>query len=121
MTTAGLKIGDSIPAPLGVEAWGDDGDMPDGYFVGAMLGDGCMTNHGTPEFAQIDEPSRIEMLQFMADYSATSVVCLPNLRRTSGGLPILGSKRNPATNVLRHYGVRGLKASAKRFPNRHVP
>lgn len=119
VTTADLKAGDGIPAPIGVDAWGDEGDSADGYFVGAMLGDGCMTNFGTPEFAQVDEPSRADMLQFFSDYAGKlgCVFAKCGERKWRITYPPV-RKMNPATDVLRHYGVWGLKSSEKRFPNR---
>ncbi|GIF68848.1 hypothetical protein Ais01nite_68830 [Asanoa ishikariensis] len=119
VTTADLEVGDGIPAPIGVNAWGDDGDSADGYFVGAMLGDGCMTNFGTPEFAQVDEPSRANMFQFFSDYAGKlgCVFAKCGERKWRITYPLV-RKMNPATDVLRRYGVWGLKSGEKRFPNR---
>ena len=119
VTTADLRIGDALPICVGVEAWGDEGDSFDGYFVGAMLGDGCMTNCGTPEFAQVDEPSRADMLQFMEDYAAKYGCTFKSAGPRKWRFifePI--RKRNPLTDLLRGYEVWGLKSHGKCFPNR---
>lgn len=118
ITTADLSVGDRLPIPVGVEAWGDMGDSFDGYFVGPMLGDGCMTNHGTPEFAQVNDPTRAEIFAFMEDYAAKFGcefkaagerkwrITFPDVR-----------KMNPVTDVLRSYEVWGLRSNEKKFPN----
>lgn len=119
VTTADLRVGDRLPCANGIEAWGDEGDGIDGYFVGAMLGDGCMTNCGTPEFAQVDQPDRSEMLSFMEDYAAKygAVFAAAGPRKWRFTFPAI-QKRNPITDVLRGYGVWGLKGGEKKLPSR---
>ncbi|HEX2143332.1 MAG TPA: TROVE domain-containing protein [Glycomyces sp.] len=116
-TTGDLKIDDRIPTPLTASYFGDEGDARDGYFVGAMLGDGGMTAL-TPEFHADPHDGAAA---FMRDY-AVEHGC--EVREDKRGtivrmrFPYRQWRRNPVTEVLRHYDVRGKRCERKALPQR---
>jgi hypothetical protein len=115
--TADLRVGDRIPAPLTGSHFGSDGDAWDGYFVGAMLGDGGMTAL-TPEFHCDPHDGAAA---FMRDY-AVKHGC--EVRENATGtiarlrFPFKQWKRNPLTELLRGYGVWGKRCEVKALPDR---
>lgn len=116
-TTVGLRIGDRIPVPLTASCFGDEGDALDGYFVGAMLGDGAMTSV-TPEFH--GDPGD-GATAFMREYAAKhgcGVTEHPNGRIVRMRFPFQQWKRNPLAEVLRRYEVWGKRCEVKALPNR---
>jgi hypothetical protein len=64
--TDALVLGDRIPFSLAVAHFGTGGNAREGYFVGAMLGDGGMTSC-TPEFH--GDP-RDGAVKFMREFAA---------------------------------------------------
>ncbi|WP_341719836.1 TROVE domain-containing protein [Micromonospora sp. FIMYZ51] len=116
-TTADLRVGDRIPAPLTADYFGDEGDAWDGYFVGAMLGDGGMTAL-SPEFHGDPDDGAVA---FMREY-ATKHNC--GIREDQRGkivrmrFPFKQWQRNPLTDVLRRYEVWGKRVEVKALPQR---
>lgn len=119
VTTETLAVGDMLPVPVGINAWGNQSDAEEGYFVGAMLGDGCMTNHGTPEFAQIDDPTRDDMFEFMHSFAASwgCDFVKSGIRKWRFTFKPV-RKMNPMKDMLVAHQVWGLKGVGKRFANR---
>ncbi|MGW4206472.1 LAGLIDADG family homing endonuclease [Lentzea sp. NPDC004789] len=117
-TTSGeLRPGDRVPVPLTAAYFGDEGDAWDGYFVGAMLGDGGMTAL-TPEFHGDPDDGAVA---FMRDYAAKhgcGVTETVNNRIVRLRFPFKQWKRNPMTEILRSYEVWGKRCEVKALPNR---
>lgn len=116
-TTAELQTGDRIPVPLTADAFGDEGDVWDGYFVGAMLGDGGMTSL-TPEFHADPDDGAAE---FMREYAAKhncGVWEYQNGAIVRMRFPFQRWTRNPLAEVLRRYDVWGKRCEVKALPNR---
>jgi hypothetical protein len=115
-TTADLRVEDRVPAPLTGSYFGNEGDALDGYFVGAMLGDGGMTAL-TPEFHGDPDDGAVA---FMRDYAAKhGCEVRTNDRPTTTRLrfPFKQWKRNPLTERLREYGVWGKRCEVKALPD----
>ncbi len=116
-TTADLVVGDRIPAPLTASYFGEEGDAWDGYFVGAMMGDGGMTSV-TPEFHGDPDDGAVAFMREFATKLGCRVVEQPNGKIVRLRFPYKQWKRNPVTEVLRHYGVWGLGCANKALPDR---
>ena len=120
-TTSGeLRVGDRIPAPLTAGQFGDEGDAWDGYFIGAMLGDGGMTG-AAPEFNGDPDDGA---MRFMRDYAA-KMGCETRERRGTGDKVVrmrfpcpANQYRNPINQLLRRYGVWGKRCEVKALPAR---
>ncbi|MDX8031229.1 LAGLIDADG family homing endonuclease [Lentzea sp. BCCO 10_0856] len=116
-TSDELRPGDRIPAPLTAGYFGDEGDAWDGYFVGAMLGDGGMTAL-TPEFHGDPDDGAVT---FMREYAAKHdcrVTETANGRIVRLRFPFKQWKRNPLAEILRAYDVWGKRCEVKSLPNR---
>jgi len=117
-TTDTLKVGDQIPMPLTAGFWGDVGTKEDGYFVGAMLGDGSMVSC-TPDFSADDSSSgMVDVLSRFVEGKGgrVTIKCrLPHFTRYR----FTGTKHkeNPIIDLLRKYQVWGLRCENKRLPN----
>ncbi|MGO4422458.1 LAGLIDADG family homing endonuclease, partial [Streptomyces sp. MCAF7] len=116
-TTLDLEVGDHVPMPLTAGFFGDTGDAWDGYFVGAMLGDGGMTGT-TPEFHGNPDDGAVA---FMYEYAAkhgcqVTEIPMPGLVRLRITDPRHG--RNAVLDVLRDYEVWGKRVEVKSLPNR---
>ncbi|GAA4598444.1 hypothetical protein BJY16_002715 [Actinoplanes octamycinicus] len=116
VSTPELKPGDRVPIPLTVGFPGTDGDADDGYFVGAMLGDGGMTSV-TPEFHGDPHDGAVAFLREYADRHGCGVREYPNGKIVRVRFPYQRWKRNPLTEVLRRYGVWGLRCESKALPD----
>lgn len=103
--------------PLTANTFGDEGDAWDGYFVGAMLGDGGMTAL-TPEFHGDPDDGTVA---YMREYAAKHGC---GVRENQHGsiirmrFPFKQWKRNPLAEILRRYEVWGKRYEVKALPNR---
>ena len=119
-TTAELAVGDHVPSPLTADYFGSIGTEDDGYFVGAMLGDGGMTSV-TPEFHADPNDGAAA---FMREYAAQHDCRVVETPGTSSDkivrmrFPMKQWKRNPLAEILREYDVWGLRCEVKALPNR---
>ncbi|HEX9037294.1 MAG TPA: TROVE domain-containing protein [Ktedonobacterales bacterium] len=119
-TTAELAAGDHIPSPLTAAFFGSLGSQDDGYFVGAMLGDGGMTSV-TPEFHGDPNDGAVAFMRQYAEahacrvteISATNTDKIVRLR-----FPFKLWKRNPLTEILREFDVWGLRCEVTSLPNK---
>ncbi|MGP4091926.1 hypothetical protein [Streptomyces sp. KR55] len=94
-----LRTGDRVPVPLTASQFGAEGDASEGYFVGAMLGDGGMTSctpelHGDPADGAAG---------FMRDFAArhgcgVREIDLGSIVRMR--FPYRPGRRNPLTEIL---------------------
>ncbi|MET9224743.1 LAGLIDADG family homing endonuclease [Lentzea sp. NPDC003310] len=116
-TSAELRPGDRIPAPLTAGYFGDEGDAWDGYFVGAMLGDGGMTAL-TPEFHGDPDDGAVAFLREYAAKHGCGVTETANGKIVRLRFPFKQWKRNPLTEVLRAYDVWGKRCEVKALPTR---
>lgn len=114
---ADLQAGDHVPMPLTADFGTSMGTESSGYFVGAMLGDGNMTNT-TPEFHGDPDDGAVA---FMRSYAA-GLGCLVTERPSDKivRLRITDPRhmKNAAIDVLREYNVWGLRCEVKQLPNR---
>jgi hypothetical protein len=110
VTTADLRVGDRIPVPLTAGYFGDEGDASDGYFVGAMLGDGGMTSV-TPEFHGDPDDGVAEFIREYATKLGCGVTEYPNGRIVRcASLSSSGSAtRSPRSFAPSTYGASGPK------------
>ncbi|WP_326723932.1 MULTISPECIES: LAGLIDADG family homing endonuclease [unclassified Streptomyces] len=114
--TDSLMPGDRIPFPVVADHFGTEGSARDGYFVGAMLGDGGMTSC-TPEFHGDPQDGAVEfMREFAADYGC-SVREIPLGVIVRLRFPFKSGYRNPVTDCLRRYDVWGRRCDEKALPN----
>lgn len=120
-TTAELLVGMGVPQPRGVDFWGSDGTEADGYFVGAMLGDGCTTG-GSPMWCGHLDGSTAQMRAYVeakgcsAHLNHAQEFGLHEYSFTRPQLP--GQPRtvpNPLTVWLREQGLWGLKGANKKL------
>jgi intein/homing endonuclease len=116
-TTCELRVGDRIPVPLTADVFGDEGDACDGYFVGAMLGDGGMTAL-TPEFHCDPADGAAAFMRDYANKHGCAVRENVNHTIVRMRFPFKQWKRNPLTEVLRAYGVWGKRCEVKALPGR---
>ncbi|MBR8641041.1 hypothetical protein KEF29_21265 [Streptomyces tuirus] len=114
--TDALTLGDRVPFPLAADHFGTEGQARDGYFVGAMLGDGGMTSC-TPEFH--GDPSD-GAVAFMRDFAADhgcGVREIPQGSIVRLRFPFKAGQRNPITDCLRRFGIWGQRCDEKRLPD----
>src|SRR5215469_15221155 len=107
-----------IPVPLTADFFGSVGTEDDGYFVGAMLGDGGMTSV-TPEFHGDPNDGAVA---FMRQYAAEHECRVTEIPSSSDKIvrlrfPFKQWKRNPLAEVLRRYDVWGLRSETKALPH----
>ncbi|WP_215454469.1 LAGLIDADG family homing endonuclease [Streptomyces sp. ATCC 21386] len=114
--TDALAVGDRVPVPLAAAHFGNKGDAREGYFVGAMLGDGGMTSC-TPEFhGDPYDGAAAFMRDFAADHGCV-VRETPNGSIVRMRFPFRSGYRNPITECLRRYGVWGQRCDRKSLPS----
>ncbi|WP_308297381.1 LAGLIDADG family homing endonuclease [Streptomyces sp. ISL-22] len=114
--TDSLVPGYRIPFPLVAACFGTEGSAREGYFVGAMLGDGGMTSC-TPEFHGDPHDGAV---QFMRDFAAEhgcGVREIPRGTIVRLRFPYRVGHRNPLTECLRRYGVWGQRCDRKSLPD----
>jgi hypothetical protein len=116
-TTREVRVGDRIPVPLTADAFGDEGDAWDGYFVGAMLGDGGMTAL-TPEFHCDPDDGAAAFMRDYANKHGCAVRENANHAIVRMRFPFKQWKRNPLAEILRAYGVWGKRCEVKALPSR---
>jgi hypothetical protein len=116
-TTGELRVGDRIPVPLTAGGFGDEGDAWDGYFVGAMLGDGG-TAALTPEFRGDPDDGAVA---FMREYAAKHG-CVVRENTDGTAVRLRFPARRPMldliTETLRRYRIRGKRCEVTALPNR---
>jgi hypothetical protein len=101
--------------PLTADVFGDEGDAWDGYFVGAMLGDGGMTAL-TPEFHCDPGDGAAEFMRDYANKHGCAVRENANHAIVRMRFPFKQWKRNPLAEILRAYGVWGKRCEVKALP-----
>ena len=116
-TSNELQPGDRIPVPLTADHFGDEGDAWDGYFVGAMLGDGGMTAL-TPEFHGDPHEGAVAFMREYAAKHGCGTTETTNGKIVRLRFPFKQWKRNPVTERLRAYDVWGKRCEVKALPNR---
>ncbi|MFF7312583.1 LAGLIDADG family homing endonuclease [Streptomyces sp. NPDC008137] len=111
-----LIPGDRVPFPLSAAHFGKVGDVREGYFVGAMLGDGGMTSC-TPEFHGDPLGGAVEFMRdFAAEYGC-GVREIPQGAIVRLRFPFKLGHRNPVTECLRRFGVWGQRCDEKQLPD----
>ncbi|MFD5702983.1 LAGLIDADG family homing endonuclease [Streptomyces lasiicapitis] len=114
--TEGLAIGDRVPIPLTADHQGSVRGREDGYFVGAMLGDGGMTSC-TPEFHCDPADGAAEFMRTFAARHGCGVREIPMGPIVRMRFPYRSGHRNPLTKVLRDYAVWGQRREGKELPD----
>ncbi|MEU1182715.1 LAGLIDADG family homing endonuclease [Streptomyces sp. NPDC005820] len=114
--TDALVPGDRVPFPLTAAQFGSEGHARDGYFVGAMLGDGGMTSC-TPEFHGDPLDGAVEFMRDFAAEHGCGLREIPMGTIVRVRFPFRAGHRNPITEILRSYGVWGLRCEKKRLPD----
>ncbi|MFB7932437.1 LAGLIDADG family homing endonuclease [Streptomyces sp. NPDC056039] len=111
-----LVPGDRVPFPLSASHFGREGKAREGYFVGAMLGDGGMTSC-TPEFHGDPSDGAVGfMREFAAEYGC-GVREIPQGAIVRLRFPYRAGHRNPITDCLRRFGVWGQRCDEKQLPD----
>ncbi|MGX9886011.1 LAGLIDADG family homing endonuclease [Streptomyces sp. NPDC002276] len=114
--TDALVPGDRVPVSLAAAHFGTEGDAREGYFVGAMLGDGGMTSC-TPEFHGDPLDGAVEFMRdFAAEYGC-GVREIPQGTIVRLSFPFKAGHRNPITECLRRFEVWGQRCDTKRLPD----
>lgn len=113
--TKDLRVGMNVPLPTGAEFWGDRLNQDDGYFIGQMLGDGCLTAD-SPVWCGMNDPA----LEFMSKYAEAHGTSMRVANIQSSGLHEVsftkpGNGKNPLMRLLEGEGLRGLKSDQKRL------
>lgn len=111
-----LVPGDRVPLSLTAGRFGGQGTWDEGYFVGAMLGDGGMTSC-TPEFHGDPEDGAVAFMRRLAAEHGCGVREIPQGRIVRLRFPYLSGPRNPLTQCLRRFGVWGQSCSEKHLPD----
>jgi hypothetical protein len=111
-----LVPGDRVPFPLAAACFGADGDAREGYFVGAMLGDGGMTSC-TPEFHGDPLDGAVRFMREFAEEYGCGVREIPQGKIVRLRFPFKAGKRNPVTECLRYYRVWGQRCEKKSLPD----
>lgn len=107
-----LVPGDRIPFPLVAARFGSEGNFREGYFVGAMLGDGGMTSC-TPEFHGDPRDGAVEFMRDFAAEHGCGVRDIPMGAIVRLRFPFRSGYKNPMTECLRRYGVWGQRCDRK--------
>lgn len=110
-----LVPGDRIPSPLAAAPFGIDGSAREGYFVGALLGDGGMTSC-TPEFHGDPLDGAVRFMKEFAAEQGCGVREIPRGSIVRLRFPFKLGHRNPLTEYLRRYGVWGQRCDRKALP-----
>lgn len=114
--TSALVPGDRVPFPLAAADFGTEGQAREGYFVGAMLGDGGMTSC-TPEFHGDPLDGAVEFMREFAAEHGCGVREIPQGTIVRLRFPFKAGHRNPITDCLRRFGVWGQRCDQKRLPD----
>ncbi|MEU9325746.1 LAGLIDADG family homing endonuclease [Streptomyces canus] len=114
--TSVLTPGDRIPFPLTAGRFGSEGEARDGYFVGAMLGDGGMTSC-TPEFHGDPLDGAVQFMRVFGAEHGCGVREIPQGSIVRLRFPFRAGHRNPITDCLRRFGVWGQRCDEKRLPD----
>ncbi|MFL5997684.1 MAG: LAGLIDADG family homing endonuclease [Streptomyces sp.] len=114
--TSLLVPGDRIPFPLTTGRFGSEGEARDGYFVGAMLGDGGMTSC-TPEFHGDPLDGAVQFMRVFAAEHGCGVREIPQGSIVRVRFPFRAGHRNPITDRLRRFGVWGQRCDEKQLPD----
>ncbi|MFF4361882.1 LAGLIDADG family homing endonuclease [Streptomyces sp. NPDC001604] len=114
--TRDLVPGDRVPFPLSAAYFGTEGKAREGYFVGAMLGDGGMTSC-TPEFHGDPLDGAVDFMREFAAEHGCGVREIPQGSIVRLRFPFKAGHRNPITNCLRRFGVWGQRCDEKRLPD----
>ncbi|MFF0673603.1 LAGLIDADG family homing endonuclease [Streptomyces tendae] len=111
-----LVAGDRIPLSLTAGRFGRQGTSDEGYFVGAMLGDGGMTSC-TPEFHGDPGDGAVSFMRAFAAKHGCEVREIPQGSIVRLRFPYLSGPRNPLTQFLRRFGVWGQSCAEKHLPD----
>ncbi|GLP68351.1 hypothetical protein TUSST3_49740 [Streptomyces sp. TUS-ST3] len=114
--TSFLIPGDRIPFPLTADRFGPVGEARDGYFVGAMLGDGGMTSC-TPEFHGDPLDGAVQFMRVFAAERGCGVREIPQGNIVRVRFPFRAGHRNPITDLLRRFDVWGQRCDEKQLPD----
>lgn len=111
-----LVPGDRVPLALTAGRFGRQGNSDEGYFVGAMLGDGGMTSC-TPEFHGDPADGAVSFMRTLAAEYGCGVREIPSGSIVRLRFPYLSGRRNPLTQCLRRFGVWGQSCAEKHLPD----
>lgn len=111
-----LVPGDRVPLSLAADYFGAGGRESDGYFVGAMLGDGGMTSC-TPEFHGDPSDGVVQFMREFAVEHGCGVREIPQGSIVRLRFPFRAGHRNPLTDCLRRFKVWGQRRDEKRLPD----
>ncbi|WP_158681020.1 LAGLIDADG family homing endonuclease [Streptomyces viridochromogenes] len=114
--TDALSLGDRVPFPLTAAHFGVEGQAREGYFIGAMLGDGGMTSC-TPEFHGDPLDGAVGFMRDFAADHGCGVREIPQGSIVRLRFPFKAGQRNPITDCLRRFGVWGQRCHEKRLPD----
>ncbi|MFI7295830.1 LAGLIDADG family homing endonuclease [Streptomyces sp. NPDC050121] len=114
--THALVPGDRVPFSLAAARFGSEGQARDGYFVGAMLGDGGMTSC-TPEFHGDPLDGAVDFMREFSAEHGCGVREIPQGTIVRLRFPFRAGYRNPLTEVLRRFGVWGQRCDEKQIPD----
>ncbi|MGW3726495.1 LAGLIDADG family homing endonuclease [Streptomyces sp. NPDC000851] len=114
--TDSLALGDRIPFPLVAACFGTEGSAREGYFVGAMLGDGGMTSC-TPEFHGDPQDGAVQFMREFAAEHGCGVREIPMGTIMRLRFPYRAGHRNPLTECLRRHGVWWQRCDKKSLPD----
>jgi hypothetical protein len=111
-----LVPGDRVPLSLTAGRFGRQGTTREGYFVGAMLGDGGLTSC-TPEFHGDPEDGAVAFMRTFAAEHGCGVREIPQGSIVRLRFPYLSGRRNPLTQCLRRFGLWGQSCADKHLPD----
>ncbi|MEU6511692.1 LAGLIDADG family homing endonuclease [Streptomyces sp. NPDC046942] len=114
--TDALVPGDRVPFSLAASYFGTEGLGREGYFVGAMLGDGGMTSC-TPEFHGDPLGGAVQFMREFAIVHGCGVLEIPQGEIVRLRFPFRLGQRNPLTECLRRFKVWGQRCDEKRLPD----
>ncbi|MEV6763204.1 LAGLIDADG family homing endonuclease [Streptomyces sp. NPDC051105] len=114
--TEALVLGDRVPLSLTAAYFGAEGRAREGYFVGAMLGDGGMTSC-TPEFHGDPLDGAVQFMREFAVENGCGVREIPQGAIVRLRFPFRLGHRNPLTDRLRHFRVWGQRCDEKQLPD----
>ncbi|MEU9408096.1 LAGLIDADG family homing endonuclease [Streptomyces sp. NPDC048281] len=118
-TTEALVPGDRVPLSLAAAYFGAEGQSREGYFVGAMLGDGGMTSC-TPEFHGDPLDGAVQFMREFAAENECGVREIPQGTIVRLRFPFRLGHRNPLTDRLRHFSVWGQRCDEKQLPDQRL-
>lgn len=111
--TKDLSVGMNVPLPTGAEFWGDRLGEDEGYFIGQMLGDGCLSA-GSPVWCGMPDQAMDRMKGFAESFGTSMKI---NAVQPSGLHEVAftkpGNGKNGLMAFLEGEGLRGLKGESK--------